>query len=183
MGIFPGFTAYKQCRHTWSEIQETWGNTKSQCSQKSCCDSDRYGGRKRKKKKKIKKVGEKSLLRSKTTEKLVGEPYNYQGNGSPLTQERKREMLDLPRKCSWKAKLSLPNRGDITKCVFLSLYHWKTMMKPSNEFPLRYSSQIFLSSWAKYHKKYLYCPLQYRPVKTCTGSLGWNIHIGLLLAI
>lgn len=56
-----------------------------------------------KKKKKILKVGEKSLLISKSREKLIGEPYNYQENGdmgSPLTQERKREMLDLPGKHS-----------------------------------------------------------------------------------
>jgi len=58
-------------------------------------------------------VREKALLRSKRTEKLMGRPYNYQGNGDmgcPLTQERKSEMLDLPGKYSWKAKLSLPNR-------------------------------------------------------------------------
>lgn len=67
-------------------------------------DKCRCGDRKRKKKRiKLKRVGEKSLLRGKSTEELMGEAYNYQGNGdmgSPLTQEKKREMLDLPGKHS-----------------------------------------------------------------------------------
>lgn len=52
-----------------------------------------------------KKVNEKSrgkiIIQNKKA--LMGEPYNYQGNddmGSPLSQERKREMLELTRKHS-----------------------------------------------------------------------------------
>lgn len=136
---------------------------------------------KEKKKKKILKVGEKSLLISKSREKLIGEPYNYQENGdmgSPLTQERKKEMLDLPGKHSWKAKLRLPNRGDISKCVFLSLHVWKAMLKPSNEFPLKYSSQCLILSKISLKVSLLSPTVQtnkYWSAKTCTESLfGWK---------
>lgn len=59
--------------------------------------------REREKKEENLKSGRKIITQNKSTEKLVGEPYNYQGNGdmgNPLTQERKREMLDLPKKHS-----------------------------------------------------------------------------------
>lgn len=145
---FSWFTGYRECRHTSSGIQETWGKTKSQCSQKSLTNAGVVTERE-KKRIKLKRVGEKSLLRGKSTEELMGKAYNYQGNGDmgrPLTQEKKREMLDLPGKHSWKAKVRLPNRGDISKCVFLSLHHWKAVLKPSNDFPLRYSSQCLILS-------------------------------------
>lgn len=146
-GHFSWFTMYRECRYTSSGIQDTWSNTESQCSEKSLTNARMM--REREKKEENLKSGRKIITQNKSTEKLVGEPYNYQGNGdmgNPLTQERKREMLDLPKKHSWKAKLTLPKRGDISECAFLSLHHWKAVLKPSNEFLLRYSSQCLILS-------------------------------------
>lgn len=124
LGIFPGLQHPGEWRSRPSGIPEPQRKPKrSQCSQEPLTNEDTLTHTKKKERKKNKRAREKALLRSKRTEKLVQGPYNYQGNGdmgSPLTQERKREMLDSPRKHSWKAKLRLPNRGDISKCVSLS---------------------------------------------------------------